>query len=158
MRSTFLFHVYMLPRPSAELPFCFPLLLFHRLPAFCVLYGPLYFRRAERPLNPLKVGYCPPQGLVLQLRFLQAVRQSLVALPGPSIVPLQTLILPFQLDIGPVQRAQHLDDLRQQGFGFLLPVGLGAFQRPKFRQYPLRVIGELCRQLLYVPHSRGQLL
>ena len=34
----------------------------------------------------------------------------------------------------------------------------GALQRPLLRQYPLRVIGELRRQLLHVPHSRGQLL
>ena len=64
----------------------------------------------------------------------------------------------FQLDIGPVQGAQHLDDLGQQGLGLFLPVGLGALQRPRLRQYPLRVIGELRRQLLHVPHSRGQLL
>ena len=84
-----------LPRPSAKLPLCFPFLPLLRLPALCVLHGPLYFLRAESPLHSLKVGNCPPQGLVFQLHLLQTVRQSLVALPGPSIVPQQTLILPF---------------------------------------------------------------
>ena len=88
-----------LPRPPAEPPLCFPLLPLLRLPTLDVLHGSLHFLRAESPLDPLKVGNCPPQGLVFQLHLLQAVRQSLVALPGPSIVPLQTLILPFQLDI-----------------------------------------------------------
>lgn len=122
-----------LPRPPSKPPLCLLLLPLLRLPALCVLHGSLYFLRAESPLDPLKVGNSTPQGLVLQLRFLQAVGQPLVSFPGPSIVSLQPLILPLQLDIGPVQGTQHLDDLRQQGLGFLLPVGLGAFQRPRLR-------------------------
>ena len=68
-----------LPRPPAEPPLCFPLLPLLHLPALGVLHGSLHFLRAESPLDPLKVGNCPPQGLVFQLHLLQAVRQ----LPSP---------------------------------------------------------------------------
>lgn len=74
-----------LPRPPSKPPLCFLLLPLLRLPALCVLHGSLYFLRAESPLDPLKVGNSTPQGLVLQLRFLQAVGQPLVSFPGPSI-------------------------------------------------------------------------
>ena len=65
----------LLPCPSAELPLCFLLLPLLRLPALCVLYDPLHLLRAESPFDPLKVGNCPPQGLVLQLHLLQAFGQ-----------------------------------------------------------------------------------
>lgn len=79
---------YLSPCPSAELPFCFLLLFLCRLLAFCVLHGSLYFIRAKYPLDPFKVGNCPPQGLVLHLHLLQAFGQIGVALSYPAIVPL----------------------------------------------------------------------
>ena len=81
-----------LPCSPAKFPFCFSLLFLCCLPPFCVLNGPFYFLRAERSLDPLKVGGCPPQGLVLHLHLLQAFGQVGVSLPYPAIVPLQTLI------------------------------------------------------------------
>ena len=57
----------LLPCSSAKLPFCFPLLPLLCLSPPGILHSSFYFLRAESPLDPLKVGNCPPQSLVLQV-------------------------------------------------------------------------------------------
>ena len=78
-------NVFLSPAERTLGPFAGFLCLF---PLFGGLHRLLYLLGAKGPPDPLIIGGNMPQGLVLQLHLLQAVRQSLAALPGPSIVSL----------------------------------------------------------------------
>ena len=85
-----------------------PPFLYRLLPLSIGLQYPIYLLRAKGPFDPFVVCRYPPQGRVLHLHLLQAVRQAGVALPHPAIILVQTVKPAFQIYIGHIDRPQYL--------------------------------------------------
>ena len=121
-------------------------MLFGLYPCFFLFYRfhsgfHLFF--AQCFLSPVKVSGDATEYFVFVCQFVDSITHPGGLCTFPAEPLLQPVIIISQIQKCVVDGAENLDDSFQQRLGFLFPVAFCGFQCAGFREYLLRVVGEL---------------